>query len=61
MNYDTDLLRLEASDRKRNAVLVLTGSNDVAGGIIVLRLKPKALVHQVKQPIKADTGPPEGI
>jgi hypothetical protein len=61
VNRNADLLGLEASDRKRNAVLVLTGSNDVARGVIILRLKPKALVHQVEQPIKADTGPPEGI
>ena len=61
VNRNADLLGLEASNRKRNAVLVLTGSNDVAGRVIILRLKPKALVHQVEQPIKADAGPPEGI
>jgi hypothetical protein len=61
MNRNADLLGLEASDRKRNAVLVLTGSHDIARGVVILRFKPKALVHQVEQPIKADTGPPEGI
>jgi hypothetical protein len=40
MNGDADLFGLEAGDRKRNAVLILTGSNDVAGRIMILRFEP---------------------
>jgi hypothetical protein len=58
---DTDLVGFEASDRKRDAIGILACPHDITRRVMILRLKPEALVHQIEQPVEPDGSPPEGV
>jgi hypothetical protein len=59
MHGDGDLVGLEARDRERDAIAVLAGPQDVVRRVVVFRLKPEALVHQVGNAIEANARTPE--
>ena len=58
LSSDCDLLRREAGDRQRNPIAILTGTDDVVGGIVVLAVQPLGVVDEIEQAIEADAGPP---
>src|SRR5260370_19814765 len=59
---DGDLLRLEAGQIERDAIVILTDACDVVGRVrvIVLALQPERIVDEVKQAIETDGRPPDG-
>src|SRR5258708_3223379 len=57
---DGDLLRLEAGQSERDAIVILTDACDVVGRVIVLALQPERIVNEVKQAIETDGRPPDG-
>src|SRR6266849_5141760 len=57
---DGDLLRLEAGQSERDAIVILTDACDVVGRIVVLALQPERIVDEVEQAIETDGRPPDG-
>src|ERR1700730_5849251 len=57
---DGDLLRLEAGQSERDAIVILTDACDVVGRIVVLALQPERIVDEVEQAIETDGRPPAG-
>jgi hypothetical protein len=61
LDRNVKLVGLEAGYGERDAIGILAGAHDVAGGIVVFRLIPKALIDHIEQAVEADAGSPEGI
>src|SRR6059036_1243259 len=61
LHRDVDRVRLEASDRERDAIGVLAGAHDVVRREAVLRLESEAFVHQIEEAIEAHARAPERI
>src|SRR5204862_8265670 len=57
---DGDLLRLEAGQSERDAIVILPDACDVVGRIVVLALQPERIVDEVEQAIETDGRPPDG-
>src|SRR5216683_7833846 len=57
---DGDLLRLEAGQSERDAIVVLTAACDVVGRVVILALQTKRIIDEVEQTIEPDGRPPHG-
>src|ERR1700682_2698768 len=57
---DGDLLRLEAGQSERDAIVVLTDACDVVGRVVVFALQTKRIVDEAEQTIEPDGRPPHG-
>src|SRR5450759_733688 len=56
---DGDLFGHEAGKRQRDAIVLLTGSLDVVGRVVVLAPQPERIVDEVEQAIETDGRSPE--
>src|SRR6185295_8936199 len=60
LSRDCDLLGPEPSERERNPIVILAGSLDVVGRVIVFLAGPThGLVEHVKEPVETDGRTPK--